>query len=78
MVRLAPALMIILLQTSAALINGYLPFATIGIVTLVVMSGTVPLHQLDAVFQSVLVAPVQFPGTQAPPTINMPDAEVPK
>jgi hypothetical protein len=62
-VKLAPELIEILLHTApAAFILGKFETPE-GIVTLSDDVGTVPLHQLEAVNQSVLVVPVQEPAT---------------
>ena len=79
--RLAPVLIVKLLHNAgvpAAIAGGYGVDARM--VTLVVASGTEPVHQLDPVFQSVLVAPVQEPGAHDPVvvTFNVPVAVVPK
>ena len=81
--RLAPVpvLIVILLQTAGvpAAMTGEWGVRA-GMVTLVKASGTEPVHQLDPVFQSPLVAPVQVPGAQAPVvvTFNVPVADDPK
>jgi len=65
-------LMVILLQSPPAVpIVGFL--VTLGITTFVEVVGTPP-HQFDAVFQSVLVVPVQVPGVHAVPTVRTPVA----
>ena len=59
MVSDAPVLIVMLLQTAAALITGGCGVPD-GIVTFVVASG-IPPHQLEAVCQSELVIPTQVP-----------------
>ena len=62
MVSVAPELIVMLLQTAAAPIDGWLP--PTGITTFVAAVGTAPPHQLEPVCQSVLVYPSQVPVTQ--------------
>jgi hypothetical protein len=52
--------MVILLQTAAAPITGWFPPEEM--LTLVAAVGTVPEHQFEPVFQSVLVFPIQIPA----------------
>lgn len=47
-------------------------------VTSLVEVGTILSHQLPAVFQSELIAPVHLPGIQVFPTYKMPESVVPK
>jgi len=76
-VRVAPELIVILLQTAPELpITGGV--ATTGMMTFVPASGTVCPHQLLATFQSELIFPSQVPATQVDPeTVNVP-VEAPK
>ena len=69
----APELIVRLLQTAEALITGWFPPELI--ITFVEAVGTTPSHQLFAVFQSVLINPVQEPAVHdLAATFNLPVA----
>ena len=77
MVKLAPDSMVMFLDTApVALITGRLTVA--GIVTSVVLVGTLPLHQLAPRNQSVLTEPSHLPGWQTLVTKRIPAPVVPK
>ena len=51
----------------------------VGTTTSTVLVGTVPPHQFEPAFQSVLVIPVQYPGVhEGEATVTIPVAVVPK
>ena len=76
MARVAPELMVRLLQTAAAPITGWFP--PDGITTFVEAFGIVPSHQFVAVFQSVLAEPFQLPAIQLEPETLTPPVDVAK
>ncbi len=69
-VKVAPELMVILLHTAAAPMLGAKGVPE-GINTFVDEVGMIEPHQLDAVFQSILVEPIQSPGLHTA-TLKMP------
>ena len=78
MVRVAPLLIVMFLHCAPmALMVGWKSVPE-GIVTSVEEIGRVPLHQLDVVAQSVLVAPVHWPATQPLLTVRNPAPVPPK
>ena len=79
MVTVAPDRIVRLSQNAAAPMTGKLVIPTDGMITFVEAVGTIPLHQFNPVFQSVLVDPSQVPPRQLVLlTLSTPVAVVPK